>query len=253
MQWSNSLSNPCLWSVRRCREQPCLIPWKCFSVCVHHCVSYRLISKPVLKLENTLSCIGSCSVKMSFFSLRFIKKKKRKLVFSLECKMLWPQLKSSRPRPYGQCLNENSPSFCFFFSQQNALLIGILLPPEEKCLVWKVLSDNSLRADLMHLCSFGELFFHRFFCKLSLNNKIWTVLLKQKLKKLHVVPMLTFQNNYKSGYRAIQNKFSEWWGFPRFNDVCFSSTCLLTLLISFPQFSLYGKCVQWSKNTRGWT
>lgn len=46
MQWSNTLSNLALWSARLWRAQPCLILWKCFSVCLHHCVSYRLISQP---------------------------------------------------------------------------------------------------------------------------------------------------------------------------------------------------------------
>ena len=87
MQWSNTLSNVALWCARLWRAQPCLIPRKCFSVCLHHSVSYRLISQPMLELENTLncSCTGSYSIGTTFlflYSLLPTKKKKKSLVFS---------------------------------------------------------------------------------------------------------------------------------------------------------------------------
>lgn len=61
--------------------------------------------------------------------------RRRKKLF-LVCEMLVAQLESSRPQPCGQYLRK-TPSLCFFLSQQNAHLIGSLLPLKEKSPVEK--------------------------------------------------------------------------------------------------------------------
>lgn len=102
MQWSNTLSNLALWSTRLWRAQPCLIPWKYFSVCLHRCVSYRLISHPVLKLENVLNCsrTGSYSIGTTFpFLYSFlptIPKKKKKVLFLVrDARCHWLNLRAA--------------------------------------------------------------------------------------------------------------------------------------------------------------
>lgn len=156
MQWSNTLSNLALCSGRLWSTQSHLIPWKCFSVSLHHCVSYGLISQPMPQLENALNCShsGSDSKGSTFLFLYSLlsndfRKKTQKTL----------KLESSRPQPCGQYLRRTLPlaiSFLFFlflFFTTKRTLDWQPLAPEGEMPGWEVSSDNSWEADLSHFYS----------------------------------------------------------------------------------------------------
>lgn len=163
MQWSNALSNLVLCSVWLWSTQPCLIPWKCFSVCLHHCVSNRLISEDKLEMENALNCSHTSSYSIGntiiflYSSLNHrkgvSKGEEKTLVYSERCEMALAQLKSSQPQLCGQYLRKTLPLSVSFFFTAKCTLDWQPLAPEGEMPGWKVSSDNSWKTDLLCFCS----------------------------------------------------------------------------------------------------
>lgn len=150
-----------IWSFALCdwSTQPCLIPWKCFSVCLLHCVSYRLISEDKLEMENALNCSHTCSYSIGntilflYSSLPTVSKGEEKtLVYSERCEMPLARLESSRPQLCGQYVRKTLLlSVSFFHSKMHTWLAASC--PEGGMPGWKVSSDNSWKTDLLRFCS----------------------------------------------------------------------------------------------------
>lgn len=143
MQWSNTLSNLALWSARLWRVQTCLIPWKCFSVCLHLHVSYRLISQPTLQPESApnCSCTGSYSMGRAFLFLypslpTASQDQEKNRVFGERFAMALAQFKSSRPRLCEQYLRKTLPLSVSFFTVK-CTLDWQPLAPEGEMPCWK--------------------------------------------------------------------------------------------------------------------
>lgn len=116
MQWSNTLSNLALWSTRLWRAQPCLILWKCFSVCLHLCVSYKLITVQTgrrfkLLMHWFLLNWNHSPFSISLLSQYFLRKRRKKLLFLVrDARCHWLNLRAA---DHG-CVDNTSLSVSFF-------------------------------------------------------------------------------------------------------------------------------------------